>query len=407
MRQRAAIALALALDPRFVVFDEPTTALDVLVQAAVMRTIGELQRSEGFTAILISHDLGLVLEHTDRVMVMHEGEIVEDASAQQILTAPCDDYTKMLLSHYADPRAEHVSLPGIGEGVASAPGAPGEVVAPRAPRSRAAHRPAHDEAIVVDGVTKIYKPSRRREEPVVAVDDVSFTVAPGAAVALVGASGSGKSTLTRLITGIERPTSGRVSFGDRRVDQLNARGVRKLHEDIQLVFQDPYAALNPLHRIGYILSRGFANFEGIRGSAVQDRVIETLEAVGLTPGEDFIDRLPHELSGGQRQRVVIARALACNPRVIVADEPVSMLDVTLRAGILALLDELRRERGVSLLYITHDLLSARVLTDEIVVLEKGRVVESGITAEVLQHPQHEYSKALIAAAPNPWSRLAT
>jgi len=401
MRQRAAIALALALDPRFVVFDEPTTALDVLVQASVMRTISELQRAEGFTAVLISHDLGLVLEHADRVLVMHAGEIVEDAGPEQILAGARDDYTKLLLSHYADPRAEHVSLPGIGEHAVP------DEARPRASRSRAGHRPAHDAAIVVDGATKIYRPSRWREKPVVAVEDVSFTVAPGAAVALVGASGSGKSTLTRLITGIERPTSGTVTFGTTRVDQLGGRGVRRLHEDIQLVFQDPYSALNPLHRIGYILGRGFANFEGVRGPAVRDRVIETLEAVDLTPGDDFVDRLPHELSGGQRQRVVIARALACNPRVLVADEPVSMLDVTLRAGILALLDELRRERGVSLLYITHDLLSARVLTDEIIVLENGRVVESGVTAEVLQHPRHDYSKALIAAAPNPWSRLAT
>lgn len=394
MRQRAAIALALSIEPRFLVFDEPTTALDVLVQASVMRTIGELQRAEGFTAVLISHDLGLVLEHADRVLVMHDGAIVEDAASERILTDPRDDYTRMLLSHYADPRAEHVSLPGIGEDRTAAPRARG--VAPV--------RPRHESAIVVEHVTKVYRPSRWREQPVTAVDDVSFTVAPGAAVALVGASGSGKSTLTRLITGIERPTAGTVRFGDRRVDQLNGHGVRTLHEEVQLVFQDPYAALNPLHRIGYGLGRGFANFEGLRGRAVRDRVIETLETVGLTPGDDFVDRLPHELSGGQRQRVVIARALACNPSVIVADEPVSMLDVTLRAGILALLDELRRDRGVSLLYITHDLLSARVLTDEIVVLEKGRVVETGTTAEVLQHPRHDYSKALIAAAPDPWSR---
>ena len=323
MRQRVSIALALSLEPRLMVFDEPTTALDVLVQHAVMGTIRELQATEGFTAMLISHDLGIVLEDANRVLVMHEGRIVEDAPSQQILGDPKADYTQMLLSHYADPRAEHVSLPGLGRDAGPA-------------SVQRAGRTAH-ESIVVEGVSKIYPPPRRGEQPVTAVDDVSFTLEPGAALALVGASGSGKSTIAKLITGVERPTSGTITFGDLDVGTLRGGATRRLHRDVQMVFQDPYAALNPLHRSSTALARPVMNFGGLRGNAVRDRVIELLETVGLTPGAEFAPKLPHQLSGGQRQRVVIARALAGEPQVIVADEPVSMLDVSLRAGVLKLL----------------------------------------------------------------------
>jgi peptide/nickel transport system ATP-binding protein len=394
MRQRAVIAIALSLEPRLMVFDEPTTALDVLVQAQVMRTIGELQRAEGFTAILISHDLGLVLQSADRVLVMHDGEIVEDAASGEILANPQADYTKMLLSHYADPRGENVSLPGMSDGTA-----------PVKPIGHRAGRVAH-EAIVVEGVSKVYRPSRRGEAPVAAVTGASFTLEPGASLALVGASGSGKSTLARLLTGVERPTSGSITFGDRRIDRLRVSQQRALHREVQMVFQDPYAALNPLHTVGYALSRPLANYLGLRGAALRERVLGLLETVELTPATDFVDRLPHELSGGQRQRIVIARALASEPQVIVADEPVSMLDVSLRAGILALLEGLRESWGVSMLYITHDLLSARVVTDDILVLEHGTIVERGETAAVMQNPQHEYTRALLAATPNPWGRIS-
>jgi peptide/nickel transport system ATP-binding protein len=328
------------------------------------------------------------------VLVMTDGRIVEDATSQQILNEPSDAYTQMLLSHYADPRGEHVSLPGLDQSAGNTRG------------TRREGRVAH-EAIVVEGVSKVYRPARRGEQPVTAVDDVTFTLEPGAALALVGASGSGKSTLARLITGVERPTSGTITFGDLHIDRIRGGSRRALHREVQMVFQDPYSALNPLHPVGYVLGRPLINFGGLRGSAVRDRVIELLERVELTPGEEFIDRLPHELSGGQRQRVVIARALACDPQVIVADEPVSMLDVSLRSGVLALLQDLRQDFGVSMLYITHDLLSARVVTDDILVLDHGRVVERGETAQVMQHPEADYTKELLAATPDPWSRLAT
>ncbi|HEX3425149.1 MAG TPA: ATP-binding cassette domain-containing protein [Acidimicrobiales bacterium] len=237
---------------------------------------------------------------------------------------------------------------------------------------------------------------------VTAVDDVSFTIAPGAAVGLVGASGSGKSTIAKMITGSERPTAGSITFGDTEVQRLRAGGLRTYHSHVQMVFQDPYGALNPLHTVEYMVSRPAENFLGMSARAARDRVHELLETVGLTPSTQFAPKMPHQLSGGQRQRVVIARALACDPQLIVADEPVSMLDVSLRAGVLRLLAKLRRDRGLSLLYITHDLLSARVVTEEILVLNKGRVVEQGPTKQVLQHPHDPYTKQLLDAVATPF-----
>ncbi|GAA1447038.1 ABC transporter ATP-binding protein [Leifsonia poae] len=416
MRQRVSIALALSLEPQLMVFDEPTTALDVLVQHAIMDTITELQRSEGFTAILISHDLGVVLEATQRVLVMHDGRIVEDAPSRDILERPEHDYTRMLLSHYADPRGEVVELPGFParrspkreSSVPSQSSRPSEPSGPsqssgpsRDTGASARQGRSAESAIVVDGVSKIYPPPRRGENPVTAVDNVSFTLEPGQSLALVGASGSGKSTIAKLVTGVEKPTSGTVRFGDLDVPGLNRKGIRNLHKNVQMVFQDPYAALNPLHSVEYTLTRPIVNFTGLSGRDARRRVLELLETVGLTPVEQFAAKLPHQLSGGQRQRVVIARALASDPQVLIADEPVSMLDVSLRAGVLALLEDLRERWGVSMLYITHDLLSARLITDDILVLNAGRVVERGATAEVLQHPSDPYTIQLLDAVPNP------
>jgi peptide/nickel transport system ATP-binding protein len=250
-------------------------------------------------------------------------------------------------------------------------------------------------------VSKVYPVRGRRGASMTAVDDVSFTIAPGAAVSLVGASGSGKSTLAKMITGSERPTSGEITFGDLSVNRLRGRGLRDFHSRVQMIFQDPYGALNPLHTVAYTVTRPLQNFLGLSDTQARDQVHVLLETVGLTPTEQYAAKLPHQLSGGQRQRVVIARALACEPDLIVADEPVSMLDVSLRAGVLKLLASLREERGLSLLYITHDLLSARVVTDEILVLNKGRVVERGDTRHVLQNPQDDYTIQLLDAVASP------
>lgn len=402
MRQRASIALALSLEPQLMVFDEPTTALDVLVQHAVMDTIRDLQKAEQFTAILISHDLGIVLEATDRVMVMHEGRIVEDARSADILRDPKDEYTRMLLSHYADPRAKTISIPGFVDlGTRRREGRVRTDLTETLPTVSQRDLRRADAAIIVEGVSKRYPAPRRGQDPVVAVDDVSFRLEPGEALALVGASGSGKSTIAKLITGVEKPTAGTVTFGDVDVATLRRGGLRDLRKDVQMVFQDPYAALNPLHTVEYALSRPVRNYTPLRGQEARARVLELLETVGLTPVEQFAAKLPHQLSGGQRQRVVIARALASDPQVLIADEPVSMLDVSLRAGVLALLEDLRERWGISMLYITHDLLSARLVTENILVLNSGRVVERGETSEVLQHPQDPYTVELLDAVPNP------
>jgi len=255
----------------------------------------------------------------------------------------------------------------------------------------------------VNGVSKIYKVRGRGKGTFAAVDDVSFNIAPGAAVSLVGASGSGKSTLAKMITGSERPTSGTIRFGDVAVESLHERGLRNYHSRVQMVFQDPYAALNPLHTVEYTVMRPCLNYLGMSGDRARKRVYELLNTVGLTPPAQYASKMPHQLSGGQRQRVVIARALACDPELIVADEPVSMLDVSLRAGVLRLLANLREKRGLSLLYITHDLLGARVISDEILVLYKGKVVEQGPTKQVLQHPKHEYTVQLLDAVATPFA----
>ncbi len=264
MRQRVSIALALSLEPQLMVFDEPTTALDVLVQHAVMDTIIELQRSEGFTAILISHDLGIVLEATERVLVMHEGRIVEDGRSLEVLRDPQDDYTKMLLSHYADPRAEVVSLPGFPDrslrGRTDPPGDHVLVQHRRVPRAQRRPQPDRRRPPRQD-----VPAPRRGEQPVQAVRDVSFTLEPGQSLALVGQSGSGKSTIAKMLTGVEQPTSGTVRFGDTDVTKLGRRGLKDLRSEVQMVFQDPYAALNPLHTVEYILSRPIANYTGLRG----------------------------------------------------------------------------------------------------------------------------------------------
>ena len=256
----------------------------------------------------------------------------------------------------------------------------------------------------LDSVSKFYRGRGRGRPPAkLAVDAVSFRIEPGASLGLIGQSCSGKTTLARLITGIDKPTSGAIRLGETRVDLLNRRELRSYRRSVQFVFQDPYAALNPASSIGYILTRPLANHAGVTRGAVDSHVRDLLAKVGLTPPEQFMSKFPHQLSGGQRQRVVIARALASKPRLIVADEPVSMLDVSLRAGILRLLSELRETDGISLLYITHDLLSARAVADELIVLQEGRVVEHGPARQVLQYPAHEYTRRLIDAVPRPAS----
>jgi peptide/nickel transport system ATP-binding protein len=459
MKQRVNLALALALQPQFVLLDEPTTGLDVLVQKELMENLRALQREQGFAVLLISHDLGTILEVSDRVLVMYAGELVEDQPADSMMKHAIHPYTDGLLGSYADPAADTVEITYI-------PGRPPDLTrppaacpyAPRCPEriqicveqkpalihmwdgKAACHvaemqwqqslssgeervsepGPSFVEASFseatshkakpVDGaevlrVVNVSKAYQRKQgffksTPLSAVDDVSFTLRAGRVTGLVGQSGSGKSTIARLVTAIERPNSGEIWFGDTRVDKLyNSGAVRDYLKHVQYVFQDPYSALNPVHTVMYLLTRPLVNFGGLSERQAQAKALELLENVGLSPAEQFASKNPHQLSGGQRQRVVIARALAPAPEIIIADEPISSLDVSIRAEILQLLDKLVRDNHIAMLYITHDLLSARLLSDEILVLNKGKVVEHGSAKQIITQPRDAYTRLLLEAIP--------
>jgi peptide/nickel transport system ATP-binding protein len=384
MKQRVALALALALGPKLVVLDEPTTGLDVLVQRRILDRLRDLQAQLGFAVLFISHDMGTVLELSDRVMVMLDGELVEQGTPAQLLGAARHPYTEMLLDAY------RVSSGGVAKAQAERTEAP---------------------ILAMDSVGKTYRVGRgRTRRTVTALQDVSLTLRQRTVSALVGQSGSGKSTIARLLLGMERPDTGSITLtapGSAPVSVGALRGarLRAYRATTQLVFQDPFSSLNPANTVAYTLSRPLRNYGGAPRGEVRERTLALLEQVGLTPAERFIDKLPHQLSGGQRQRVVIARALAANPVVLIADEPVSMLDVSIRAEILELLKRLVAERGIAMLYITHDLLSARALADDVTVLEGGRVMEQGPAAQVIDNASHPYTRELLAAIPDPFSRV--
>ncbi|MGW6401549.1 ABC transporter ATP-binding protein [Streptomyces sp. NPDC055134] len=456
MKQRVALALALALRPKFVLLDEPTTGLDVVVQRDILDRLRDLQRQLGFAVLFISHDLGTVMEMADRVLVMYAGEIVESQPAADMVAAQLHPYSTGLLGSYADPRDEVVQvafIPGRPPDLSRAhtgclfeprcpvavdacrtehpellPAAHGEArcllveqspgATARPEQAAAVDRPASvfsaisgagardlgnvEPVLVVDRASKTYRTRRGlRTTSVRAVDDVSFALRPGRVSALVGQSGSGKTTIARILTGVERPTSGSVRFKDGRVDKLRRRALRRYRRHVQLVFQDPFSALNPSRTVAYALSRPLRNHLGMDREQARTRAAELLETVGMSPAEQYLDKLPNQLSGGQRQRVVIARALAPEPEVLVADEPISMLDVSIRAEIVELLDRLVRDRGIAMLYITHDLLSARLLADEVLVLNKGVMVERGPTLDVIGNAKDPYTRKLLAAIPRP------
>lgn len=442
MKQRVALAMALVLKPRLVVMDEPTTGLDVIIEHEIMTDLRSLQQDQGFAVLLISHDLGTVLEVADRILVAYAGRIVEDRPASEILARPLHPYTRALLDCYADPGAESIQItyiPGQPPDMAALP--PGCPFWPRCPEAdqqcrrtvpppvpapgggEAACYHAHGDAadrsgksaavyvetrpsglvtaepvITVTDVSKVYRRGRR---PVIALKDVSLTLGRGKVTALVGGSGSGKSTLARIITGMERPDTGSVRFRDQEITRLGRAGLHAYRKHVQVVFQDPFAALNPMNTVLYTLLRPIVNYTGLSAPSAVGKAKELLEMVGLTPAESFFPKRTGELSGGQAQRVVVAKALAVDPEVLIADEPISMLDVSIRAGILRLLDELRNGRGFTLLYITHDLLSARLLADEVIVLHQGETVEQGPANDVIRWPQHEYTELLVRSIPNP------
>ena len=368
-RQRIMIAMALALNPRLLIADEPTTALDVTTQAQILALIRELQRRNGMGVLFITHDFGVVAEIADRVAVLRQGEVVEFAPASELLSRPLHDYTRMLVA--AVPSLE--------------------------PRKREV---AAGAAVVLstEQLTKTYSRAGwlRRGSDVAAAASVSLDIRRGETLGIVGESGSGKSTVARCIARLIEPSSGRILLDGKDVTRLGAGALHAFRRRVQIVFQDPYRSLNPRRTVGDSIIEGPMNY-GVARDAALDNARRLMEMVRLDPGS--LDRYPHQFSGGQRQRVCIARALAIGPELLIADEAVSALDVSVQAQVLALLDEIRAELDLAMLFITHDLRVAAQVCDRVAVMRQGRIVEQGPVGEVFRHPQHEYTKALFAAAP--------
>ncbi|QNK79246.1 ABC transporter ATP-binding protein [Nakamurella sp. PAMC28650] len=383
MRQRVMIAMALALQPDVLIMDEPTTALDVVVQREILREVLRLRDEYGFAVIFITHDLALLLEISDRIAVMLRGQIVELAAAQDLYRRPQHAYTRKLLGSFPSltgPRRDYSRAGGTGF----------------------AQRNTADSALVVSHLSKEF---RIRHGRLVAVDDVSFELTSGRTVALVGESGSGKSTLARMLSQLERPTSGEITLNGEPIGR-RGKALRNYRNQVQMVFQDPFASLNPFHTVEHHLLRPIRVHGIVKGIAAErEEIRRLLTRVNLTPVDEIMRKRPHELSGGQRQRVAIARALASRPSVLLADEPVSMLDVSIRLEVLGLLDTLKQEDNLAVLYITHDLATARHFSSEILVLYRGRIVERGPSDDVILNPQHEYTRTLLAAAPDPSQRI--
>ncbi len=361
-RQRIMIAMALVLEPVLLIADEPTTALDVTTQAQILELIRELQRAHATGVLFITHDFGVVAEIADRVAVLRLGELVEFGPTRELLTAPRHEYTRMLIA----------SVPSL---------------TPK-PRPQAA---ASEVMLRTEGLGKTYPRGR-----VAAARDVALTIHRGETLGIVGESGSGKSTVARCIAQLVRPSEGRILLEGRDVAQLSTRQMRPFRRHVQIVFQDPYRSLNPRRTVGDSIVEGPMNYRVSRADA-WDRARRLMTLVRLDPA--VLDRFPHEFSGGQRQRICIARALAMEPELLIADEAVSALDVSVQAQVLALLEEIRTRLNLAILFITHDLRVAAQVCDRIAVMSRGEVVETGRTADIFAAPRHPYTRALFAAAP--------
>jgi oligopeptide/dipeptide ABC transporter ATP-binding protein len=438
MRQRVMIAMALAAEPEVVIMDEPTTALDVVVQREILAEIFELKARLGFSVLFITHDLSLLLEIADRVVIMYAGELVESGTREQIHSHSVHPYTRGLLTSFPRLKGARRKLSGIpgsppdlrgalsgcpfiprchfstdacatidmtltaveSEHVTACPfvGAERLDAAP-APVVASAERASGTGPVVLEAtdLRKRYRLGRGAELDAVA--GVSFGLRRGTITALVGESGSGKTTVARLLAGQERRSGGQILLDGTPIDPAARRGFRAYKGTVQMVFQDPFASLNPLHTVRYHLERTL-RLHAARTADTRD-LDALLEQVRLSPPAQYRDAYPHELSGGQRQRVAIARALAASPRVLLADEPVSMLDVSIRLEVLDLIEELRARLDLAVLYITHDIASARYFADEILVMHGGEIVERGPAELLTQAPSHDYTRLLIASAPDP------
>ncbi|MBR1223834.1 MULTISPECIES: ABC transporter ATP-binding protein [unclassified Bradyrhizobium] len=368
-RQRAMIAMALALDPKLLIADEPTTALDVTTQAQILKLIRDLQQRRKAAVLFITHDFGVVAEIADRVVVMQHGAIVEQGPANTVLNDPRHAYTQQLIA----------AVPPL-----------------KAPPPRAL---AAENILTISDVSKTYRTGGflgRGARVTPAVKDVSLSLPRGATLGIVGESGSGKSTLARCIVRLIDPDQGAILLEGNDWAKMSRENVRRETRHIQMVFQDPFASLNPRRKAAELVAQGPIVHGTPRAKAIAD-ARELFALVGLDPSAG--DRFPHEFSGGQRQRIGLARALALKPAVLVADEPVSALDVSVQAQVLKLLAELRQRLGLSIVFITHDLRVAAQICDLVAVMKDGAVVEQGLAGEVFGNPQHPYTQALLASIP--------
>lgn len=366
-RQRAMIAMALAGEPEILIADEPTTALDVTLQAQILELLAELQRERNMALLLITHDLNLVRGFADRVAVMQAGKIIESAPVAELFSHPREAYTRELLASRAGRLATELSSTA-------------------------------KTVLSVEGLSQIYrKRSFLRDESFAALAPLDFSLCNGETLAVVGESGSGKTSLAMSLLRLVAGGEGRIVCSGQRFDQLTGKALRTARRRMQIVFQDPFGALSPRQNIGEIVAEGLIAHESSLSSMERrSRVVQILDQVGLDEG--VLDRYPHEFSGGQRQRIAIARALILNPDVLVLDEPTSALDATVQKQVLELLADLQRQHGIAYLLITHDLGVVQAMAHRVLVLQDGKLVESGPMADVMQAPQHPYTRTLLAAS---------
>ena len=383
MRQRIVIAIALALTPPLIIMDEPTTALDVIVEREILSKIIQLRKELDFTILFITHDLNLLLEFADRIAIMKDGEMIEVNTVEKIKKGGKHSYTKKLIG----------ALP-------SASGPRQKNLLPKPKKLNFSKTPI----LEVQNLSKTFQGSGLfAKSEVEVVKNVNFEVFQGEIVALVGESGSGKSTIARLISRLIRPTSGNILLDGRNTRISEARKVPlEYRKAVQMVFQDPFASLNSVHTVYHHLSRPLTRQNLYDKKTISKMINQSLEEVGLSPGKDFAKKFPHEMSGGERQRVAIARALCIEPQIIIADEPTSMLDVSIRMEILEIFAKLRIEKNLTIIFITHDLASARYLADRILVLSKGTLVEQNKAEDLIQNPESSYTKKLVRAASPGW-----
>jgi len=409
-KQRIMIAMALSCDPEILIADEPTTALDVTVQKTIIELLQRLKAERNMSLIFISHDLGVVSEIADRVIVMYKGEIVEEAATKTIFSNPRHPYTKGLLACRPSPEHHLKKLPVVADFLSETER---NEVSIEKIRKEYAYKPDEIKArrkdlYVKEPILKINElctwfPVRsglfgKKKEVVKAVNKVSFDVYPGETLGLVGESGCGKSTLGRSILRLIEPTSGGVNFENTDLRNLGKQDMRNMRRDIQIIFQDPYSSLNPRLTVGDSLMEPLQVHQLYDNNTKRKkRVLELLERVNLLP--EYFNRYPHEFSGGQRQRIVIARALALHPRFIICDESVSALDVSVQAQVLNLIRELQQEFNLTYIFISHDLSVIKHISDRVMVMNKGEIIETGDPDEIYYHPKMEYTKRLIESIP--------